>query len=91
MTAMATGVLAAGAYAYAGMWPTSQIFGRCVVAAKNLARLRLTFDDGPNDPDTFRLLEVLAKHNVRATFFYDWAICEGNARKLRGPWRRMGI
>jgi peptidoglycan/xylan/chitin deacetylase (PgdA/CDA1 family) len=32
-------------------------------------RLALTFDDGPNDPHTLRLLEVLAKHNVRGTFF----------------------
>ena len=69
VTAMAAGVLAAGAYAYAGMWPTSQIFGRCVVAAKKPWQIALTFDDGPNDPDTFRLLEVLAKHRVRATFF----------------------
>ena len=69
VTAMAAGVLAAGAYAYAGMWPTSQIFGRCVVAAKKPWQIALTFDDGPNDPDTFRLLEVLAKHGVRATFF----------------------
>ena len=29
----------------------------------------MTFDDGPNDPYTLRLLEVLATHNVRATFF----------------------
>jgi len=31
--------------------------------------LALTYDDGPNDPHTYRLLEVLAKHEVRATFF----------------------
>ena len=67
--AVAAGVLAAGAYAYAGMWPTSQIFGRFVVAAKDPRQIALTFDDGPNDPDTYLLLEVLAKHNVRATFF----------------------
>lgn len=69
VTAAAAGVLVAGAYAYAGMWPTSQLFGRCVVAAKNPSQIALTFDDGPNDPDTYRLLEVLAKHGVRATFF----------------------
>ena len=69
MAAVAAGVLAAGAYAYAGMWPTSQIFGRCVVAARKPRQIALTYDDGPNDPDTFRLLEVLAKHGVRATFF----------------------
>ena len=29
----------------------------------------LTFDDGPTDRGTPRLLEVLAHHNIRATFF----------------------
>ena len=29
----------------------------------------LTFDDGPNPTATPQLLDVLAKHNVRATFF----------------------
>ncbi len=65
----AAAVLAAGGYAYAGLWPESQIFGRCVVAAKNPRQIALTYDDGPNDADTYRLLEVLAKHSVRATFF----------------------
>ena len=32
-------------------------------------QLALTYDDGPNDPHTLRLLEVLARHNVHATFF----------------------
>ncbi len=31
--------------------------------------MALTFDDGPNDPHTLNLLDVLAKHNVPATFF----------------------
>lgn len=32
-------------------------------------RLALTFDDGPNPPDTTRLLAVLRAHGVRAVFF----------------------
>ncbi len=43
---------------------------------KNIVRLNtdqrvvaLTFDDGPSPPYTDRLLDVLAKHNVKATFF----------------------
>lgn len=32
-------------------------------------RLALTFDDGPNEPFTSRLLSTLARHGVRATFF----------------------
>jgi peptidoglycan/xylan/chitin deacetylase (PgdA/CDA1 family) len=62
-------VLAAGSYAYAGMWPQSQIFGHCVVASNQPAEIALTYDDGPADPDTFHLLETLDKHGVRATFF----------------------
>ena len=38
----------------------------CARPSKQLA---LTYDDGPNDPHTLRLLDVLARHNVRATFF----------------------
>ncbi|MHB8302263.1 MAG: polysaccharide deacetylase family protein [Acidobacteriaceae bacterium] len=64
-----TAALVAGGYAYAAMWPTSQIFGSCVVAPKRPGQIALTFDDGPNDPDTLRLLDVLARHRVRATFF----------------------
>jgi len=31
--------------------------------------MAFTFDDGPNDPHTLNLLDVLSKHNVPATFF----------------------
>jgi peptidoglycan/xylan/chitin deacetylase (PgdA/CDA1 family) len=31
--------------------------------------MALTFDDGPNDPYTLELLELLAKHEAKATFF----------------------
>ncbi len=61
--------LAAGAYAYAAMWPASQIFGHTIIAGDDPLELALTFDDGPNDPDTLKLLDVLARYNVRATFF----------------------
>lgn len=67
-TAAAIG-LAAGGYAYAGMWPTSQLFGRTLVAGRDPNEYALTYDDGPNDACTERLLEVLARHNARATFF----------------------
>lgn len=32
-------------------------------------QLALTYDDGPNDPHTLDLLDVLARHDVKATFF----------------------
>lgn len=61
--------LALGGCAYAALWPESQIFGRTVVAGPDPAQLALTFDDGPNDPHTPALLELLAWAEVRATFF----------------------
>lgn len=62
-------ILAAGGYTYAALDPQSQVFGRTVVAGFDPAEFALTFDDGPNDPWTSRLLDVLALHEVRATFF----------------------
>jgi peptidoglycan-N-acetylglucosamine deacetylase len=61
--------LAAGGYAYAAMWPTSQIFGHAIVAGRNPNEYALTYDDGPNDGYTEQLLEILASHQVHATFF----------------------
>ncbi len=42
---------------------------RRIAAAAGSRQLALTYDDGPNDPDTLRLMEVLGKHEVKATFF----------------------
>jgi peptidoglycan/xylan/chitin deacetylase (PgdA/CDA1 family) len=61
--------LAAGGCAYAALWPGSRIFGAALVAPRRPGELALTFDDGPNPAWTPRLLEVLAGHDVRATFF----------------------
>jgi peptidoglycan/xylan/chitin deacetylase (PgdA/CDA1 family) len=61
--------LAAGAYAYAGRWPTSQVFGSTLVAGSDWRELALTFDDGPNERYTQEVLEYLAMYKVRATFF----------------------
>jgi peptidoglycan/xylan/chitin deacetylase (PgdA/CDA1 family) len=61
--------LTAGGYAYAANWPTSQIFGCTVLAGSETQEVALTFDDGPNDPYTQQLLELLARRQVRATFF----------------------
>ena len=52
------------------MAPTGQWFGRTFTGlARGSKQLALTYDDGPNDPHTQRLLEVLSRHNVHATFF----------------------
>lgn len=60
----------AGAAAYHAMLPWAQGFGSTFVGGSSAAKqIALTYDDGPNDPHTFKLLDVLAKDDVQATFF----------------------
>ncbi|MEO8726924.1 MAG: polysaccharide deacetylase family protein [Acidobacteriaceae bacterium] len=60
--------VAAAIVSYASVSPTSQMWGR-TVAHVPPGEIALTYDDGPNDGTTERLLDVLAKANARATFF----------------------
>jgi peptidoglycan-N-acetylglucosamine deacetylase len=61
---------AAASYAgYATMAPGSQLYGRTLTHGSDPSQMALTFDDGPNDPHTLYLLDVLAKHNAKAIFF----------------------
>jgi len=61
---------AASAAGYQTMLPTGQWYGRTFSGGERGSKqIYLTYDDGPNDPHTLKLLEVLAKHSVRATFF----------------------
>jgi peptidoglycan/xylan/chitin deacetylase (PgdA/CDA1 family) len=46
---------------------------------RNRRAIALTFDDGPSE-STPALLEMLARHNARATFF----MCGQNVRRLKG-------
>jgi peptidoglycan-N-acetylglucosamine deacetylase len=66
-TAAGAALVAAG---YQSMAPTGQWYGRTFTGVPRGAKqLALTYDDGPNHPHTLKLLEVLARHQVRATFF----------------------
>jgi len=63
--------LAAATAGYQSMAPTAQWYGRTFTGLpRGSKKMALTFDDGPNDPHTLRLLEVLARHEVKATFFF---------------------
>ncbi|HXY77643.1 MAG TPA: polysaccharide deacetylase family protein [Candidatus Acidoferrales bacterium] len=65
-----TTAAAASAAAYQSMAPTGQWCGQTFASGiRGSKQIALTYDDGPNDPHTLKLLEVLAKHSVRATFF----------------------
>jgi peptidoglycan/xylan/chitin deacetylase (PgdA/CDA1 family) len=65
------GVAAAASVAgYQSMAPTGQWYGPTFTGlGRGSKQIALTYDDGPNDPHTLRLLDVLARHNARATFF----------------------
>jgi peptidoglycan/xylan/chitin deacetylase (PgdA/CDA1 family) len=64
------GIATLAAAGYNTMAPRSQLFGRTFIGAgEGSHQLAITFDDGPNDPWTPRLLEVLDRHQIRATFF----------------------
>ncbi len=92
VAAGAAGVgLVAGGMMYASVWPTSQIFGRTLIAGSDPGEIALTFDDGPNDAATPELLEVLARHGVRATFFAMGKLCAAAAGDSRARWWRRGI
>jgi peptidoglycan-N-acetylglucosamine deacetylase len=67
LTAAAAAASAAG---YQSMAPTGQWYGPTFTSGvRGSKTIALTYDDGPNDPHTLKLLDVLAKHSVRATFF----------------------
>jgi peptidoglycan/xylan/chitin deacetylase (PgdA/CDA1 family) len=67
--AAVAGIATAGLLTYAALSAGSQLFGRTLIANRNPDEIALTFDDGPNDPYTFQLLDILAEHQVPATFF----------------------
>jgi peptidoglycan/xylan/chitin deacetylase (PgdA/CDA1 family) len=70
LTAGLTAAAGAAAAGYQSMSPTGQWFGPTFAhGIRGSRQIALTYDDGPNDPHTLHLLDVLAKHGVHATFF----------------------
>src|SRR5580692_10588580 len=67
---VATAAAAASVAGYQSASSTAQWFGPTFASGiRGSKHTALTYDDGPNDPHTLKLLDVLAKHSVRATFF----------------------
>lgn len=55
---------------YFTVWSKAQLFGYFPDSIKiDKKIIALSFDDGPNPPYTNQLLEILKRHDVRATFF----------------------
>jgi peptidoglycan-N-acetylglucosamine deacetylase len=65
----ATLAAATGLVAYAGRYPGSKIFGTAITHTNSPRKIAVTFDDGPNPAMTPKLLDLLDRHSVRATFF----------------------
>ena len=50
--------------------PTSPVFGKVYYEENTKNKvLALTFDDGPNEPYTSQILDILSSSNIKATFF----------------------
>lgn len=63
---------------YACSWPSSQVLGPALVRGPaSDKRIALTFDDGPLEPYSGQILDILRSEGVRATFF----VCGQNAEQ----------
>jgi peptidoglycan-N-acetylglucosamine deacetylase len=50
--------------------PSSSIFGKVYSSGNTSEKvIALTFDDGPNEPYTSEILDILTRYNIKATFF----------------------
>lgn len=71
---------------YAMLERRAPVFGRVVFRGRaDDPRIALSFDDGPNEPCTSQILDVLRAHGVRATFF----LLGANVDRHPGAVRRL--
>jgi peptidoglycan/xylan/chitin deacetylase (PgdA/CDA1 family) len=88
---LAAGILAVslGALAYGLGSPGATLLGPALVRGPEgpgaPRRVMLTFDDGPSDPFTGQILDILRKTHVKATFF----ICGASAERYPDLVRRI--
>lgn len=67
---LGAGLLLHGVIALGVLHLPSGVFGRALIAGPaDRPLIALTFDDGPDERDTPRVLEALARHGAPATFF----------------------
>src|SRR3954465_2367541 len=65
----AAGLAAVGVASYGAIAPEPEPFAKTLPRPGDPKQRARTFGDGPNDPHTLGLLDILAKHDVKATFF----------------------
>jgi peptidoglycan/xylan/chitin deacetylase (PgdA/CDA1 family) len=59
-----------GILCYGYFVPASPVFGKVYYRSLTDDKvIALTFDDGPNEPYTSQILDILAENNIQATFF----------------------
>jgi peptidoglycan/xylan/chitin deacetylase (PgdA/CDA1 family) len=59
-----------GILCYGYFVPASPVFGKVYYRSLTEDKvIALTFDDGPNEPYTSQILDILAENNIQATFF----------------------
>lgn len=59
----------AGLTAYGAVNSRSQLFGHSIYHTDHARKFALTFDDGPNPAITPKLLDLLDRYSIKATFF----------------------
>jgi peptidoglycan/xylan/chitin deacetylase (PgdA/CDA1 family) len=65
----AAAALAGATTAFGALNPRSQLFGATICRTASSRQLAITFDDGPNPAFTPKLLDLLDRFQVQATFF----------------------
>lgn len=67
---LAVGGLMVAGLTFTAFWPRSSMFGKTYWRGDPAGKVvALSFDDGPNEPYTSRVLDILKREHVRATFF----------------------
>lgn len=63
-------LLVLGFMTYLSLDAQSQVYGQVYAKGATLdKRIALSFDDGPNEPYTSQILDILQRYDVKATFF----------------------
>lgn len=60
---------ASGTFAWGAVAPSSELFGPTIRHTQVSSTIALTFDDGPNPAATPQLLDLLDRHQAKASFF----------------------